>query len=218
MTQTVRPLVSRSVPAGAVLLGTGVGQFVVAMALVQLRYPGYSLLANYISDLGNTSLSPWHVVFNVSIAILGGFSIVGILLSWSGFPRGGSRVVGLSLLLVASGAAALVGQFPENVNPPVHDAVSLLVFAPGGLALLILAAGMSADTRWAGGRTFSALLGAVTLLSLAYYVPTQAANTTWYPGLVERLIVAPILLWGFGVAVHLGRMRAGPRIVRSTPA
>jgi len=181
------------------------------MIVVQTQYPGYSDLGNYISDLGNTALSPWHVVFNVSIAILGLFSLVGLLLAWSAFPRGGTRVVGLPLLLLASLAAILVGVFPENVNPPVHDLVSLLVFAPGGLALLVLAVGMRAGTGWEGGRAASALLGAVTLLSLAYYVPTQANNSTVDPGLIERLIVAPILIWGFGVAVHLARLRTRPR-------
>jgi len=211
MSSTTGPYASRGVRTGAVLLGLGVVQFVVANAVVQTQYPGYSLLTNYIIDLGNTAPSPWHVVFNVSIALLGVLSFGAVLLTWTGFPRGASRIVGLPLLLIASVAAILVGAYPENVNPPVHDLVSLLVFAPGGLALLILAVGMRADTSWAGGRPYSAVLGAVTLLALAYYVPTQAVNSTWDPGLIERLIVAPILIWGFGVAVHLELLRSPPR-------
>lgn len=217
MTSTVGPFASRSVRWGAVLLGVGVVQFVAANAIVQTQYSGYSLLTNYISDLGNTATSPWHVVFNVSIAVLGLCAFVAVLLAWTGFPRGATRIVGLPLLLLASVAAILVGAFPENVNPPVHDLVSLLVFLPGGLALLILAIGMSPDTSWVGGRTYSAFLGAVTLVSLAYYVPTQASHTTWDPGLIERLIVAPILIWGFGVAVHLARLRPRPRYAPGLP-
>jgi hypothetical membrane protein len=217
MRSTATAFVSRSVRWGAALLGVGVVQFVVANAVVQSQYPGYSLLGNYISDLGNTATSPWHVVFNVSIALLGLCAFVGILLTWAAFVRGATRVIGLPLLLLASVAAVLVGTFPENVNPPVHDLVSLLVFLPGGLAILILAVGMRPDTSWAGGRSYSALLGAVTLVSLAYYVPTQGSNTTWDPGLVERLIVAPILIWGFGVAVHLGRARTRPRSALVVP-
>jgi hypothetical membrane protein len=200
---------------GAGLLGLGALQFIVAMGIVQARYPGYSDWTNYISDLGNTATSPGHVVFNVSIAILGGFSFLGLLLAWSAFPRGATRIVGLPLLLLASVAAVLVGVFPENVNPPVHDLVSLLVFAPGGIALLILAVGMRPGTGWAGGRGYSALLGAITLLSLAYYIPTQATNTTWDPGLIERFIVFPILIWGLGVAFHLARLRPLPRFSRA---
>jgi hypothetical membrane protein len=196
---------------GAGLIGVGALQFIAAMIVVQVRYPGYSDLTNYISDLGNTATSPWHVVFNVSIVVLGAFAFVGILLVWSAFPRGPTRPVGLGLLLIASFAAILVGVFPENVNPPVHDLVSLLVFAPGGAGLLVLSAGMRPGTSWSAGRGISAALGAVTLVSLAYYAPTQAVNSTFDPGLIERLIVAPILVWALWVALHVGRLRPLPR-------
>ncbi|MGP8075393.1 MAG: DUF998 domain-containing protein [Thermoplasmata archaeon] len=199
-------LVGRSVRWGGVLIVLGVVQFVVAMAWVQSKYGGYSLLTNYISDLGNTATSPLPAVFNVSIMILGLFALVGTLLAWGGFPRGGTRVVGLFLLLIASVAAVLVGLFPENVNPPVHDFVSLMVFLPGGLALVILAVGMREGTPWWGYRSFTGFLGAITLASLLYYAPTQQYNTTFDPGLIERLIVAPILLWGFVAGIHLARL------------
>jgi hypothetical membrane protein len=198
--------VDRSVRAGAALIGLGTVQFVAAMAYVQTRYAGYSLLTNYVSDLGNTSTSPLHAVFNVSIIVLGVLSFVGIWMAWSGFPRGASRAAGLLLLMIASVAAILVGLFPENVNPPVHDLVSLLVFLPGGLGLVGLAVGMRPGTHWASYREFSAALGAVTLVSLAYYAPTQVLNTTFDPGLIERLIIAPILIWALGAAFHLVRL------------
>ena len=198
--------VGRSVRWGGILIAVGIVQFAAAMAWVQSQYSGYSLLTNYISDLGNTSTSPQHVVFNVSIILLGIFAFLGVLLGWGGFPRGGSRVVGLFLLLIASLAAIGVGLFPENVNSNVHDFVSLMVFLPGGLALVVLSSGMRQNTMWDGFRAFSLILGLVTLLSLAYYAPTQAYNTTWDPGFVERLIVYPILLWGFVAGAHLARL------------
>ncbi|HYB79311.1 MAG TPA: DUF998 domain-containing protein [Thermoplasmata archaeon] len=198
--------VGRSVRWGGLLIVVGAVQFAVANAVVQSRYAGYSLLTNYISDLGNTSTSPLHIVFNISIILLGLLAFFGILLAWGGFPRGGSRVVGLFLLLIASVAAILVGLFPENVNATVHDTASLLVFLPGGLALVILSSGMSTRTMWYGYRAFSLVLGLVVLLSLAYYAPTQTFSTTWDPGLIERLIVYPILLWAVVVGLHLARM------------
>jgi len=207
MTEFVPPThVGRSVRWGGVLIAVGVVQFAAAMAWVQSQYAGYSLLANYISDLGNTSTSPAHVVFNVSIMVLGACAFLGILLAWGGFPRGGPRVVGLFFLLIASIAAILVGVYPENVNGSVHDFVSLMVFLPGGLALVLLSFGMRQTSLWNGYRGFSLILGFVTLLSLAYYAPTQAFNTTWDPGLIERLIVYPILLWGFVAGIHLARL------------
>ena len=60
---------NRTERLGATLVGIGTIQFIVAMGVVQAGYPGYSLLTNYISDLGNTATSPWHVVFNASIIL-----------------------------------------------------------------------------------------------------------------------------------------------------
>jgi hypothetical membrane protein len=214
----VRPFVGRQVRVGAALIALGPVQFVVAMAVVQLRYPGYSLLTNYISDLGNTATSPLHVVFNVSIIVLGVLAFVGILAAWSGFPAGASRLVGLGLLLLASLAAIAVGLFPENVNPTVHVLASLTVFAPGGVGLVVVGSGMRPGSHWGPFRIFSIALGAVTLLSLAYFAPTQASNTTFDPGLVERLIVAPILLWALVVAAHLRGLPVRPAVpVTSSP-
>jgi hypothetical membrane protein len=192
--------ISRPALVGAVLLCIGVAQFVVAMGVVQSHYPGYSLVTNYISDLGNTTASPWHVVFNTSIELLGVFAFLGILLTWSGFPRDPRRPFGLGLLLLASVAAFLVGVFPENVNATVHGIVSLLVFAPGGVALLLVGSTMRPSTSWRGWRVPSALLGATTLASLLAFLLVSAG-----PGITERLIVAPILLWGFAVGVRFLR-------------
>jgi hypothetical membrane protein len=208
----------RSTRVGAGLIALGVVQFSAAMAVVQYGYPGYSDTMNYISDLGNTATSPWHLVFNASIVVLGVLAFVGILLAWSGFPAGGSRVVGLFLLLLASLGAIFVGLFPENVNPTVHGLASLTVFGPGGVALVVLAAGMAARTSWHWLRLTSVVLGALTLVSLAYYVPTQGNNTTWDPGLVERLIVFPILVWGFLAAIQLARHPIPSAAPVTTPA
>ena len=200
--------VRRRVSIGAAMAAAGVVQYAAAMALVQAKYPGYSDFANYISDLGNTATSPWNAVFNVSIILFGALAFVGIVLAWPGFPSGRTRAVGLPLLLLASVAASLVGVFPENVNPGIHDIVSLLVFAPGGIALVVLAAGMRTDAKWRWLCRPSAGLGLVTLVSLAYYIPTQANNTTWGPGLIERFIVFPIMIWGLLAAIQLRRSAA----------
>jgi hypothetical membrane protein len=209
MSVASRP-VSRWVRVGAGLIGFGIIQFGVAMAVVQYGYPGYSDLTNYISDLGNTATSPWHSVFNISIILLGSLAFLGILLAWTGFPHGATRVVGLFLLLLASLGAIFVGLFPENVNSTVHGLASLAIFLPGGLALVILGSGFRPRTDWYWLRPVSVVLGLVTLIALAYYVPTQP-NSTWDPGFVERLIVFPILIWGFLAAVQLLRapLRSG---------
>jgi hypothetical membrane protein len=203
------PARSAPIRTGSVLILAGVLEFCAAMAIAQAGYPGYSDLTNYISDLGNTATSPWHDVFNGAIILLGVLAFLGIVLGWEGFPRSGARTPGLGLLLVASGAAIFVGIFPENVNGTVHGLASLLVFLPGGLALVILGAGFRRRERWEWLAVPSVVLGLLGLVALAYYVPTQASNTTWDPGLVERLIVFPILVWGLLAGAQLFRAASG---------
>lgn len=186
-------------------------EFVIVMIVTQLYYStNYSLSTNFISDLGNTGTSPLWYVFSAGIVALGALSFVGILLMWNTFPAGGLRVTGLSLLLVASVCAILIGFFPENINGTVHGAASLGVFLPGGIGLVAVGGAMRERTGWESLRWFSILLGLFTLASLAVFLFTNVGANV-YPGLFERMIVAPILLWGFVAGFYLTRFRVRAR-------
>lgn len=199
--------VHRSVRTGGILIVTGVIEFVVAMIVAQLYYPNYSLAANYVSDLGNTAMSPHYWVFNLAIIAFGLLAFAGTVLAWSAFPSGTGRIVGLGLLLIASVGAIGVGLSPENVNLGVHDVASLLVFLPGGVALVVVGASMTPANGWGSFREFSIVLGAVMLIALAVYLFTPlGSSNSGYAGLVERVIVAPVLLWGIVVGTHLARL------------
>jgi hypothetical membrane protein len=217
------PLVHRSVHHGAALWVLGVVEFLVGMIVTQLGWsnPSYSLTQNYISDLGAVNCgtfashyicSPWHLVFNISIILLGILLILGVLLLPSAFPNRRSRSIGLILLVVAGFGAIGVGLSPEDVNLTVHSISALLAFAGGGLALIVLGFAMFRDTRWDGWRAYSVLSGLVSLVSLILFT---AKSWTWGGlwadlgvGGIERLIVAPILLWALLVGIHLLRIPA----------
>jgi hypothetical membrane protein len=195
----------RSARTGAVLLVLGALEFVVVMIVTQLYYSSsYSLSTNYISDLGNTSHSPLWYLFSAGIIALGVLSILGILLLWNTFPAGGLRVTGLALLLVASACAIVIGFFPENINGGVHSAASLGVFLLAGLGLIAIGGTMRESTGWESMRWVSIGLGAVTLVSLGLFLFTNVGSSQ-YPGLFERLVVAPVLLWAIVVGLYLSR-------------
>jgi len=221
------PLVHRSVHHGAIALIVGAVQFVVAMAITQIGYgatfdwgSSYSLRFNYISDLGAThcgwfdtgpigigshyACSPWNPVFNASIIVLGLLVLLAVLLLRTAFPARRSRTLGLGLLALAGVGSIGVGLAPENVNITVHSLASLLAFLGGGLALIVLGFAMFRDTRWDGFRAYSILSGLVTVVALILFLSKV------YVGLgvggMERLIVAPILLWSIVVGVHLARI------------
>jgi hypothetical membrane protein len=217
------PLVHRSVHHAAIVWTVGVLQFLVAMIVTQLGWssPSYSLAQNYISDLGavkcgsfggRTICSPWYLVFDISIVLLGALLIVGVLLVPTAFPTRRSRTVGLGFLVIAGLGAIGVGLSPEDVNLTVHQIAALFAFAGGAFALIVLGFAMFRDTRWNGYRGYSMISGLFALIALGLFV---AKSWQWGglwadlgPGGIERLIVAPILLWVLVASIHLLRIRS----------
>jgi len=210
------PLVHRSVRHGAILWIVGVVVFVAAMIITQLGYTGtsYSLLHNYISDLGARNCgvyhsnifvcSPWHEVFNVGIILMGLLLIFGTLLIRTAFPARGTRTLGLALLVLAGIGAIGVGLSPEDVNLTVHTISAAIAFILGNLALIVLAFAMFRDTRWDGYRAYTLFSGLVGLIAFVlFYTKNWGALGV---GGMERLIVAPLLLWALVVGIHLARI------------
>jgi hypothetical membrane protein len=208
------PLVHRSVRHGAILWIVGVIQFIAGMIITQLGWTTpYSLRTNYISDLGAAHCgelagryvcSPWHEVFDVSIVLLGLLLIFGTILVRTAFPARSTRTLGLLLLVISGFGAIGVGLSPEDVNLKVHTLSALLAFAGSGLALVVLGIAMFRDTRWDGFRAFSIFCGLIGLIALILFVASA-----WGPlgaGGMERLIVAPVLLWALVCGIHLVRI------------
>jgi len=127
-----------------------------------------------------------------------------VLLVRTGFPLRRTSAVGLGLLVLAGLGAIGIGFTPENVNWPVHELLSLVTFVGANLGLVVLSLAMFRDTRWSGYRAytlFSGLIGLVATLLLVRGI---------YAGLgaggMERLVVAPVLLWLVVVSAHLLRI------------
>ena len=201
------PLVPRRAKDGAYILCGAILFWIAVNIVAQVVYPWaqYSLTANYISDLGGTahSANPW--VFNIGTALFGLLVVLASLLLPTAFPPRRSSRVGLLLLAVAGAGTAGVGIFNEDLNGSVHALVALVAFLFDGLSLLLLAWAMRRDTRWAGGyRTFTLLMGLTDLVALALF----ATHNYLLLGVggMERLIVAPGLLWGLVVATRLVRL------------
>lgn len=195
------PSLPRAVRDGALLLVVGPIVLVTVMIVTQLDYPGYSLVTNAISDLGNTAQSPLWYVFSAGIFVAGILGVSGLVLLRTTFPAGVLRVTGLGALLVANLASSGIGLVPENVNGSLHSLLSLLVFLPGGVGLVAIGASMREKTGWGALRLFSIGLGVLTLVALVLALFT--AVRAQYPGFIERLIVAPLLLWGIVIGVFV---------------
>jgi hypothetical membrane protein len=207
-------MVHRSVRSGAAFLIFGALEFIVGMIVVQLKYPNYSLTQNYISDLGGAK-SPWALGFDASVILLGVCAIFGILLVWSAFDESRSRRVGLTLIVIGGIGAIGVGVFPETtpvLGGFMHEIVSFIAFVGAGLGLIVVSFAMTRGPRWYLSRPFTLVCGVVTVVAIVLFAAGVYAGLG--PGGMERLIVAPILLWAIVEGIHLARL---PRFAPSVP-
>lgn len=227
------PLVHRSVHHAAILWLAAALEFIGAQLVVQLAWdaragnPAYSLTQNYISDLGAVGCgmysgrfvcSPWHDVFNASIVLLGILLILGVLLIPTAFPARFTRRLGLGLFVLTGLGAMGVGLSPENVNSTVHYLSAFFAFLGANLALVVLGLAMFRDTRWNGWRAYTVLSGLVGIVVLGLF-GAKAYQwggfwSAWGAGGMERMIVAPVLLWTILVAIHLWEIPAFARRFR----
>jgi hypothetical membrane protein len=179
-------------------------QFVLGIIISEALYPGYSVSANYISDLG---IGPSALVFNSSAFLLGLLLLVGTY-----FLRQVSvfKTVNVLLFLMAVGAMG-VGVFTKNYRT-AHGAVATMAFFFGGLSAIssfrVLKKPLS---------LMSIVLGAVTLGALALFscgmitsgslTGDIAYDSSFYlglgPGGMEHLIIYPLGMWLAGFSWHL---------------
>ena len=207
---------SRAVRLGGIAWILGVVQFLIAMVAVQLAWTHpYNPLQNAVSDLGAVSCrenamgtsfvcSPWHVLFNVSIIVFGILVAAGAVAVRPALPPGRVARCGVAVLVVAGIGAALVGIFPEDVQGVAHSLGALLAFVGSSAALILLGIAMSGRPAWAGFRALSLGCG---IFSGGVIIASNLSEN-WGPvgfGGLERLIVAPALLWLFVVGVRLSR-------------
>jgi len=234
VTERYGPRVHRSVHHGAMLLLAGVLVFVAGMIVTQIGYgSSYSLTNNFISDLGAVHCgtigagslggssryvcSPWYLVFDVTAVLMGISILLATVLLRTAFPVRRSRTIGLILLAFVGIGSIGVGLSPEDTNVGVHVVSALLAFLGGSFALMILGFAMFRDTRWAGFRAYSILSGLVSFVALLLFVTKN--DFALGVGGMERLVVAPVLLWGIVVGAHLARIPTfAPRLVPKVPA
>lgn len=197
----------RLVQFGCALILIAAVQFTIGNIVVTSAYPGYSMISNRISDLGNTETSPAHVVFNVSMILFGCLAISGMMCVWKGLPTKHcnhcARRASIALLWLTGLGAILAGAASENVNLPVHDTGSVLIFVAGACACIVLGIAMRVKLEYGWSwplRVFSIWTGLTMIISSIVYAIEFNAS---YKGVLERLIVYPLVVWIVTVAVEI---------------
>jgi hypothetical membrane protein len=171
-------------------------QFVLCLTIAEALYPGYSMSANYISDLG---IGPSALILNSSAFLLGLLLLIGTY-----FLRHNPsfKTLNIMLLLTAVGAMGF-GIFTKNYRT-AHGAVATMTFFFAGLSAITsyktLKKPLSLISIALGMTTLAALalfsIGMVTSGSLTSDI---AYNSNFYlglgPGGMEYMIVYPALMW-----------------------
>jgi hypothetical membrane protein len=181
--------------AGA-LLFVATAQFVLGLVVAEALYPGYSISANYISDLG---VGPSAVYFNSSVFLMGLLLIIGAYFLQRAFDY---KVLTVLVVLTAIGAMG-VGVFTEDFGA-IHMIASLTTFLFGGLAAIFSAICSHIHEFKLLKTSFSVIAMILGLMSLSAMVlfATKVYLGLNYGGM-ERMITYPLLMWGAGFGGYL---------------
>lgn len=171
-------------------------QFILCLTIAEAAYPGYSVSANYISDLG---VGPSAIIFNSSVFLLGLLILTGTYLQRH---TQNFKTLNTLLLLMAVGAMG-VGIFTKDFTL-AHGAVSSAAFFFAGLSAItsfkLLPKPLSQISIVLGAMTLTALaLFSTGMLTSGSMTSTTAYDSAFYlglgPGGMERMIAYPALIW-----------------------
>lgn len=179
-------------------------QFLLCLSISEALYPGYSLSANYISDLG---IGPSAIIFNISVFVLGLIILFGAYLQMRN-PE--FKTLNILLVIMAIGTMG-VGVFTKAFTL-IHGATASVAFFFAALSAIA-----SAKATKKPLSHISVVLGLLTLIALALYslgivtsgalTSSEALDSSFYlglgPGGMERLVVYPALMWLAAFGGHL---------------
>ena len=124
--------------SGLAAIVAWVSLYLVAVAL----YPGYSIVDNYLSDLGHPSLAPGYWAFNAA-DILAGILFIPYGLAVGSVLRTRLGKVGGAFVVLTGMGLILVGVFPEDSPYGLHFVASLAFFLLLTASAAFLASGGS---------------------------------------------------------------------------
>ncbi len=187
--------------------------FTVVWVFLGSIQPGYDHIAQTISELGAVG-APNALIMNAVGFVPSGLLIVAFALGLHRGISGEKRSkMGPALLALVGAGIAGAGIFPVNLadlqsfTSIMHVLVSSLVFFAGGwLAPLVIARRLKEDVRWQGYRRYSLATGALMLgffgLSLVFLAVLPGVLEPIL-GLMQRLNLGVLFLWIFVMADRL---------------
>jgi hypothetical membrane protein len=199
---------------GPLLWVASIQYFVTQVFVARAWQVRYSLSANTISDLGNTSCrdhaslnvcSPRYALMNISFVILGICMMSGAALIYSEFKTGRFGKIGFGLIALAGLGTVIVGLVPENVMPGLHAFGATLPFLFGNIGVLLLGIKLQLPKIV---RMFTIVCGIIALIGLALF--KLGAYLGLGLGGMERVTAYPQTIWliFFGIYIAVRQYRS----------
>lgn len=175
-------------------------------------YPGYSHIAQYISELGATGAP------HARLVSLGGFGGAGVLMgvyavtAFLALPRSVASAAGFALILLFAVGFVLTGVYPcdagcrfdaPSQSQMLHNLWGGISYMTAPLALVLLGV---ASRRWPGGN-FLPPLGVVSAAIVAVCFAIMVGEGPWR-GLAQRVMEAALAAWILASAAYLHRRPA----------
>ena len=172
-------------------------QWFLGLLAAESWYDGYSSRIDYVSDLG---IGPTALIYNLSVFILGAFTVVGAFFLYSSQER---KL--LPALLTISGIGAMgVGVFPGYLQP-MHSISTLLAILFGAFGAIA-----SYTYQKKPMSIIAVVLGMMSfVLSMVFipYLGLPTGSTVTFLGMakgsLERWAIYPILAWIIGFGSYL---------------
>lgn len=213
------PSPSRPIVRAGALAWVFAAQFFITQVVVATAWPRrFSLMSDYISDLGNTVCgpypagsthivcSPWHVAMNVSFMVLGVTMIIGARLTRVAFPAGWVRQLAITLFMLAGLGVIVVGIYPENTDNARHVLGAGLNFVAGNIAMIVYGLALAQRPADRGALTVvSIALGALGLAATLLFVTGNFLGLGL--GGMERVAAYPMTVWQIIAGATLLRAR-----------
>jgi hypothetical membrane protein len=194
-------------------------QYFVIQLIVALRWnPPYSLSRDTISDLGNTACGTWngryvcsplHSLMDASFVVLGITMMLGSVLIARSFAPGRVGEAGFAAMAASGVGVVMVGLFPENTAPTLHEIGAAIPFVLGNVSLIILALSLKLPAVL---RACCFLSGVLALLGLAAF--TSSHDLGLGAGGMERVVAYPQTIFLVVIGCYIltrgaGRVRSG---------
>jgi len=183
-------------------------QFVLGLTTAEASYPGYSVSANYISDLG---IGPSAIIFNSSVFLAGLLLLIGTYFLRH-IPN--FKTINILLFLTALGLMG-IGVFTKHYRT-AHGAVATTAFFFAGLSAItsfkVLKKPLSLISIVLGMMTLGALaLFSIGMITSGSLTSDIAYDSDFYlglgPGGMEHMILYPVGMWLAGFSWHLVTQR-----------